>query len=267
MKRSFNIIVAFGSLLICCVSLRADVKPAALFSDHMVLQQDKPIPVWGTADSGESVTVSILDQKKSATTGADGKWMVRLDPIKSDQPVEMTIAGKNSITIKDVLIGEVWLASGQSNMDFSVSKKVKYFAGTMNEEEEIAAADHPQIRMFTVQLKMADEPQADVVGEWKVCSPETVPAFSAVGYFFARELNLDLKIPVGNITSSYGASTAQCWINDDELKADPRFKGILDDYAAATQKWAATQAAPKSMATPSEVEPTTRPGRGRGGAT
>ena len=233
----------------------------------MVLQREKAIPVWGTADTGESVTVSILDQKKTTTAGADEKSMVRLDPIKSDQPVEMTVAGKNSLTIKDILVGEVWLASGQSNMDFSVSKKVKYFAGTQNEDEEIAAANYPKIRMFTVKLKMYDEPQGDVVGDWKVCSPETVPGFSAVGYFFARELNQNLKLPVGIITSSYGASTAQCWISKDAMLADPRFKQIMDDYTAIARKWdedisdlhvfttATTQPAPPA------AEPTTPPAR------
>jgi sialate O-acetylesterase len=196
--------VVFLILLTCCAA-RADVKPAALFGDHMVLQAESAIPVWGWADPGEAVSVSIDGQKKTATAGADGKWTVTVDQLRSDAPTEMTIAGKNSTTIKDVLVGEVWLASGQSNMDFTVSKKVKSFAGTQNEDEEIAAANFPQIRMFTVALKMADEPQADVVGEWKVCSPETVPGFSAVGYFFARELHQARHVPVGIITSSYGA--------------------------------------------------------------
>src|SRR5436305_689596 len=213
-------------LLMLCNALRADVKPAALFSDHMVIQQDAPVPVWGWADPGEKVTATLGSHEQTTTADADGKWMVKLDPAKPGAADTMSITGKNTITIHDVLIGEVWLASGQSNMDFSVSKKVKSFAGVQNEDEEIAAANYPQIRQFTVKLKLADEPQKDVEGEWHVCSPETVGAFSAVGYFFARELHQAHKFPVGIIQSTWGASTAQCWINKDALEADSRLKKI-----------------------------------------
>src|SRR3954449_11642098 len=140
-------------LALCDSVARAEVKPAALFSDHMVLQQEMPVPVWGWADPGEQVTVTVGDQKQSATASPEGKWSVKLAPLKQGAATEMTIGGKNTVTIKDVLIGEVWLGSGQSNMDFVVSKQVKSFAGVANEAEEIAAANFPQIRMFTVKLK------------------------------------------------------------------------------------------------------------------
>ena len=196
--------------------LRADVKPAAIFGDHMVLQQGMSVPVWGWADPGEQVTVGIAGQKQSATAGADRKWMVRLTNLRaSSDPIEMTIAGKNTIRIVDILIGEVWLGSGQSNMDFVVSgDTAKYpgmaqrFAGIANEAEEIAAANCPKIREFRVPLKTSELPLEDVAGKWQVCTPETVPGFSAIGYLFSRDLQKAINQPIGFITSAYGASCA-----------------------------------------------------------
>jgi len=213
--------------------LLADVKPAALFSDHMVLQQGMSVPVWGWADPGEQVTVSINGQTQSATTGDDKKWMVHLSDLKPGDPTTMTIAGKNSITIKDVLVGEVWLGSGQSNMEFSVSVKAKRFAGVNNEAEEIAAANYPKIRMFTQKMSLSETPMEDCVGEWQVCSPDTVGAFSAVGYFFSRQLQKSINQPIGFINTSYGASVAQAWISKDDLAADPRFASLLKPAPAA----------------------------------
>ena len=208
-----------GALLLCIGRAHADVKPAALFGDHMVIQQDAPVPVWGWADPGEQVTVMIGDQKQTSATGADGAWSLTLSPLKQSSPTEMTVTGKNSITIHDVLVGEVWLASGQSNMDFTVSKAVKYFAGVNDEAREIAQANYPQIRMFTVKLHMTDKPAKDVEGQWQVCSPETVQAFSAVGYFFARESYQARKCPIGIITSTCRAcNTAQAM--DQQLGDD-----------------------------------------------
>ena len=197
-------------------ALFADVKPAALFSDHMVLQQGVRVPVWGWAEPGERVTVSIAGQTQTATAGKDRTWMVRLDKLAvSADPIEMTIAGKNTIKIADVLVGEVWLGSGQSNMEFTVSGDLKRypgiakrFAGVVNEAQEIAAANYPTIREFRVPLKTSDVPLDDVAGKWFVCSPETVPGFSAIGYFFSRDLQAAIHRPVGFITSAYGASCA-----------------------------------------------------------
>ena len=129
--------------------LRAEVKPSALFSDHAVLQSGREVPVWGTAAPGERVTVSLLKQKKSAVAGADGRWIVRLAKLTPGGPYTMTIAGSNTIQVQDVLVGEVWVGSGQSNMEFTVSVKAARFAGMQDEDKVMAAANYPQIRMFT----------------------------------------------------------------------------------------------------------------------
>ena len=241
-------------------AIRADVKPAALFGEHMVLQQGMSVPVWGWADPGEQVTVSIAGQRHTAAAGADRKWMVRLKDLKtSADPIEMTIAGKNTITIKDILVGEVWLGSGQSNMDFVVSGdmtkypgKAQRFAGVVHEAQEIAAANFPQIREFRVPLKTSERPLEDVAGKWVVCTPETVPGFSAIGYFFARDLQKAIHRPVGFITSAFGASCAQAWVSKDVLEADPRLRSIMDGFAAQV------------AAMKSGTQPTPAP-RGRGG--
>ena len=222
----------------CCATLcfavaaRADVKPSTLFSDHAVLQSGMAVPIWGTADPGEKVTVKFEGQTKTATAGADGKWIVRLAKLKPGGPLEMTITGKNSITVKDVLVGEVWLGSGQSNMVFNVSQNGHRPYGLLNEEKEIAAANFPQLRMFTVKDAKAYTPQTDAAGEWKVCSPETVPDFSAVGYLFGRDLNQALKVPVGIILSAFGASTAESWVPRESMAADPQLKPLLDGFDA-----------------------------------
>jgi len=241
-------------------AIRADVKPAALFGEHMVLQQGMSVPVWGWADPGEQVTVSIAGQKHTATAGADRKWMVHLNDLKtSADPIEMTIAGKNTIKITDILVGEVWLGSGQSNMDFVVSGdmtkypgKAQRFAGVVHEAQEIAAANYPQIREFRVPLKTSEPPLEDVAGKWVVCTPETVPGFCAIGYFFARDLQKAIHRPVGFITSAFGASCAQAWVSKDVLESDPRLRSIMDGLAAQV-------AAMKSGAQPAPAP------RGRGG--
>ena len=214
----------------------SDVKPNQLFSDHMVLQNGMTVPVWGTAGPGERVTVKIAGQTKSVTTGADGKWMVKLNQLKSGGPYTMSISGKKAHSplvinlVNDVLVGEVWLGSGQSNMVFNVSNTGHRPYGLLDEKQEIAAANYPQVRMFTVADTKSLTPLADPKGEWKVCSPETVADFSAIGYLFARDLNQALKQPVGIILSAYGASTAEAWVPREALAADPLLKPVLDGF-------------------------------------
>jgi sialate O-acetylesterase len=225
------LLVAGICLMLSAVSF-AEVKPASLFSDHAVLQSGMSVPVWGTADPGEKVTVTLHGVSASTTTGADGRWMVRLKKLKAGGPYEMTIAGKNTITVKDVLVGEVWLGSGQSNMVFTVSKKSNPWAGMLDEQGEIAAANYPRIRMFTGDATKAYEPQTDIAGEWKVCSPETAGDFSAVGYLFARDLQRELKVPVGIVLEAYGASTAESWLPRPAMANDPLLKPLLDKFDA-----------------------------------
>ena len=225
--------------LLACLphSLRAEVQLASPFTSHMVLQRDTKVPVWGIAAPGETITVAFAGQKVKTVADASGHWLLRLHSLKvSAGGRTFTVTGSQTaqpLELTDVLVGEVWLASGQSNMDFSMSKKVKYFAGVTNEEQEIAAANYPLIRMFTGTAVKACTPQATVGGEWKVCSPETAPAFSAVAYFFARDLQRQIKIPIGIITLAYGASTAEAWIRREALTNDPALKPMVDHFDAA----------------------------------
>jgi sialate O-acetylesterase len=242
MRTSSRLTVSLAALVLSSGVLRSEVKLPSHFSDHMVLQREMKVPIWGTADLGEEVTVAFAGQRKSARAGADGKWRVDLDAMpasaqghtfvvtgtKTDQPVEFN----------DVLVGEVWLCSGQSNMDFTVAKTEKYyFAGVNNEAEEVAAANHPLIRMFTGEWSRAYEPQAAVAGAWRVCTPESAREFSAVGYFFARDLQQEINVPVGIITETYGASTAQAWIRREAIATDPKLKPVLDEFDAKVRAY------------------------------
>jgi sialate O-acetylesterase len=233
--------VVFSFLALSALSLHAEVKLASPFTAHMVLQREMKVPVWGTADPGEAVTVEFAGQQKSATAGADGAWRVDLDPMDaSAESRTFTVTGSKSgapIQLGDVLVGEVWLASGQSNMDFSISQKVKYFAGVANEAEEIAAANYPNIRILTGTAEKTYEPQTTIPGEWQVCSPETAPAFSAVAYFFARDLQKEIKVPVGIVTMAFGASTAEAWIRREALAADPQLSPMLAKFDEAVKSF------------------------------
>ena len=245
----------------------AQVKPSALFTDHAVLQTGMPVPVWGTATPGEKVAVTLEGQTKTATADANGKWTVRLTKLKPGGPFEMTIAGKKPgetpIVVKDVLVGEVWLGSGQSNMQFYVSNKGPGHApyGLLDEDKEIAAANYPQVRMFTVKMATTIDPQTDAVGEWQVCTPQNVPNFSAVGYLFARDLNQALKLPVGIVLSAFGASTAEAWIPRDTLAADPQLKPMLDKFDAREAYFKDHPAATDTDAPPAPATINSRPGR------
>ncbi|MDP9175062.1 MAG: sialate O-acetylesterase [Planctomycetota bacterium] len=222
--------------------LPADVVPASPFTDHMVLQQGMSVPVWGTAAPGETVTVNFDKQHQATKADADGKWMVHLADLSAGGPFEMTIAGSNTVRLTDVLVGEVWLCSGQSNMDFTVARTPKYyFAGTNNEAEEVAAANYPNIRMFSGHWQRAYEPQSRVDGVWKICTPENVREFSAIGYFFARDLQKKLNVPVGIVTETFGASTAESWVSRQALEAVPELKAMLDPFDAVAKNYPAEE--------------------------
>jgi sialate O-acetylesterase len=257
-KQSF--ILSCWAILSCAGTAAADVKPATLFSDHMVLQSGMSVPVWGAASPGEKVTVALNGQMRSATADADGHWMVRLSDLKTGGPSEMTITGNNVIAIKDVLIGEVWLGSGQSNMAFTVSKARARYAGVINESQEIAAANYPKIRMFTGKPAKTYDPQSSVEGEWLVCSPETVPGFSAAGYFFARDLQKELDVPVGILTLAFGASTAESWIRREALDSDPLLAPMLNRFDAAVHFYRANPDAPPDQAPQPPQTINARPG-------
>ena len=211
-------------MIVCALALlgvmvsHADVTLHALFSDNMLLQQGIEVPIWGTADDGESVTVEFQGQKVTAKADG-GAWMVRLKPMKAGGPYSMTVQGKNTIEIKNVLIGEVWVCSGQSNMQWSVQ-------ASANPKEEITNAKYPQIRLFSVPRKAAGKPGKAVEGEWSECSPKTVPGFSAVGYYFGRSLYKSMNVPVGLIHTSWGGTPAG--ILDDAGNAGKR-RGLQSD--------------------------------------
>jgi sialate O-acetylesterase len=202
---------------------RADVRLPAIFSDHMVLQRYRKARIWGWADAGEEVTVTIKDQRKAATAGPDGTWHVTLDPIATGGPYRLTVKGKNSITLDDVLAGEVWICSGQSNMQMGVG-------GAKDADLEISAAHFPGIRLITVPNRGTQEPQRDFRGKWEVCSPRTVGGFSAVGYFFGRQIHQTLGIPVGLIDDSWGGSACEAWIPREKLAADPQYEPMLSHW-------------------------------------
>ncbi|MFT3753291.1 MAG: sialate O-acetylesterase [Paludibacter sp.] len=227
----------FTLSLIVKSALFADVKPSTLFADHMVLQRDVEIPVWGTAWPKESVTVSLNGKTTSVKADANGNWMLKLPKQKAGGPYKMEIAGDNILTFNDVYVGDVWLCSGQSNMDMTVAKEDRYWCGVNNEAEEVANASYPQIRVFDVDYTPNHYPQKNPVGKWEICSPQTVGHFSAVSYFFAREIYQNYKIPVGLLTSAFGASTAETWISKEALEAHPNLKPLLDAYAAKWDKF------------------------------
>ena len=205
--------------LSCAALVRADVKLPALFSDHMVVQADTPVPVWGWAKAGEEVSVAIAAGSKSIKAGADGKWKVMLDPMKAtDQPQTLTVKGINTLTVKDVLIGEMWLGSGQSNMSFQVAAS-NVAPETLAEAKAQTLAVRPAIRFFMTTSRGADEPQEDVTGNWAIASPETIGKCSAVAWYFGLALQQKLHTPVGLIVSSVGGTGAEMWIPREALDA------------------------------------------------
>ncbi|MBK7999807.1 MAG: sialate O-acetylesterase [Verrucomicrobia bacterium] len=216
-------------LLLAAFCAQADVKLNNLFTDHMVLQRDIAVPVWGWADEGEKVTVEFRG-KKVSTTAKNGKWMVKLGKLKAGGPDELKVTGKNTITLTDVLVGEVWLASGQSNMEWPMRASYQPFG-------DILAANNPKLRLFTVPKLKANEPVDNVQSSWKETSPSSVSNFSAVAYYFGMKLQKDLGVPVGMIHTSWGGSPAEVWMRDGVLSENSEYKrDIVDAFAAQLQK-------------------------------
>ncbi|MBC7889768.1 MAG: sialate O-acetylesterase [Ferruginibacter sp.] len=228
------------SILICCLgtlNIYANVKPASPFGDHMVLQRNSKVPVWGMADPGEKVTLVFNKQTVTATANAGGSWMINLAKLSAGGPYTMTITGNNSITFSDVYVGEVWICSGQSNMDMTVAKEDRYWCGVVNEAEEVAAANYPLIRVFDTDFTPSATPQNDVTGKWELVSPQTVGHLSAAAYFFARDIQKKIKVPVGLITTAFGASTAEAWVREEALLNDPACKPLVDNFKEKLNKY------------------------------
>lgn len=210
-------------MLISCALFRSpaeNIKLNALFTDNMVLQRDKPVPVWGWADPGGKVQVEWQGHKYTAVAAKDSAWRVTLPPSPAGGPFEMIIRGKQELRLQDILVGEVWLCSGQSNMEMPLAGWGKI----NNFEQEIAAANHPQIRLITIPHMTTIRKMNNVSTEgWQVCTPATIPGFSATAYFFGRELNDQLNIPVGLIHSSWGGTIIEAWMSPEALKVIPDF--------------------------------------------
>jgi sialate O-acetylesterase len=225
-KVAITLQLVLASMLFTMGSALA-VSVPAIFGNHMVLQQNAEVTIWGSAKSGEEVTVTGSWDNKPVTTKASNlaKWSVKLNTPAAGGPFTVSIKGYNTIVLNDVLTGEVWLCSGQSNMEWSAA------AGIDKGEQEVPKANYPKIRFFSVAHQTADGPQLDVQGQWVVCTPETMKHFSAVGYFFGREVHQELDVPLGLINSSWGGTPGEVWVNPETIANDPVLK-----EAAATQK-------------------------------
>ena len=244
------------------MSASATVVLPALLSDNMVLQQNVPVHIWGTASAGEKIVVSILGQTKQTITDQRGKWQLWLDPLSSRAAVKMVVSGTNSITINNILLGEVWFASGQSNMEWDVSQSA-------NSEVEIANANYPDIRIFEAEKSISDTLRSEIRGKWVVCTPETIRKITAAGYFFSRGIHKHLKVPVGLIEASWGATRCEAWTPAEMLKSDPRleywerkwegqvkgFAKVKEDYERKLESWAKEVKEAEAANTPPPAKP------------
>ena len=243
--------LAIGS---CGTSARAAVEMPAIYSDHMVLQQDAENPIWGWDEPGQAISITLASgdsqnakaksRRVAAEANAQGRWQAKLPALTAGGPWRLTIAGSTTVTIGDVLVGEVWFASGQSNMAMTVSRSLRA-------DQEQAAAEHPQIRMFTTSRIVGVEPSDRCSGTWQVCSPETVGGFSATAYFFGRKVHQELKRPVGLINSSWGGTAVEAWTSRQAQEKYQSLKPVLapwDEKVNAFDESAAKQQFDKALA-------------------
>jgi sialate O-acetylesterase len=227
------------------ISLYANVQLPKIFGDHMVLQRDRAITIWGWADTKEKITVTLNKQSKSVVAGKDGSWKISLASEPAGGPYNLVVKGKNTINLSDILIGDVWVCSGQSNMEWSVRN-------SNNPTEEIAAANYPTIRHFKIPNTVASEPQKDIRGgEWKAATKENVADFTAVGYFFARELTKELSIPIGLINTSWGGTHVETWTSREAFAATDEFKTMIAGMPRLNLDSLSKQ---KEMATRAKIE-------------
>lgn len=254
---------------ICCIAhiANAAVKLPSLISNNMVLQQKSRVALWGWAEAGEKVAVTTSWNNKTIQVIAheNARWLIYVTTTKAGGPYTITFKGSNTIKVTNVLLGEVWLASGQSNMEFFMSKTVNgSYTGVVDYEKEISEANFPNIRQIDVANKNADEPQADFKGDWKICSPQTVDTFSAVAYYFARKIHVATGFPVGIINATWGGTAIESWMKKEVLTGDPEFKltvdkydslvnnypAVLDSYQFSMNKWKQDTSKPKPMPAP-----------------
>lgn len=250
-------------LLYSCLPARSAITLPSLISDNMVLQQGVPIHIWGKANPGERVSVSILNQKWATITDNEGNWQVWLHPMKRNTHVTMTVSGENCCLVKNILIGEVWLAAGQSNMEWSVAK-------SNNSKTEIARADFPEIRFFDAQRSFSDTEKTNIAGKWVVCTPETVAEMSGAGYFFAKGIHQYLHSPVGLIDASWGATRCEAWTPAEAFQTDAKlnfwttkwetyqrdYPQLKEEYQVKHESWKAKVEEAKRNGTDLPKEPT-----------
>lgn len=263
----------FSCLLLSSLFSTAQVKLPAIISDGMVLQQKSKVALWGWAAPGETISIQPSWTGKTTKVKADasGKWLTYVSTIKAGGPYSIQFKASNQVEVKDVLLGEVWLASGQSNMEFFVAKTSNAsYTGVTNYSEVIRDADHPTIRTIDVPNKVADEPQQDFKGKWKACSASTIDTFSAVAYFFALEVQKKTGYPVGIINATWGGTPAESWTSKAVLEQDPQLRPILEryqkqvdafpqeneKYRAALDKWRADTSKKKGAAPAAPMGPT-----------
>ncbi|RCR65532.1 sialate O-acetylesterase [Larkinella punicea] len=212
----------------------ADVRLPRIFGSHMVLQRRKPVPVWGWSDPNEKITVQFNNQTKTTKADKSGKWVIRLDPTEAGGPFALSVAGKkNTVTFDDVLVGEVWICSGQSNMEWAVKSST-------NALQEIQEANYPLIRHFKVPHDLSLSPKDDVLGgEWQPATPETVGNFTAVGYFFARELLKELNnVPIGLLNTSWGGTQSESWTSREAMDSFEEFKPVVATMPKTLEEFA-----------------------------
>ncbi len=218
--RSFILIINF---CVFAMAVQAQLQMPAIFGDSMVLQRDAPIRLWGKAIPNENVTVVFLQQRKVIAADSKGVWNIILSPEKAGGPYVLSISTGRSLVFKGVMMGDIWVCSGQSNMEFPV----KGWSSVVNAEEEIAAAKYPDIRLFTVEKNLYALPETELKGRWETCSPASIPLFSAVGYFFGRSLHKELNIPVGLINTTWGGTPIETWISRIGFEKDPYYSSVI----------------------------------------
>ena len=254
-------LIACAALCLFSTSVRSEVRVPSIIGNNMVLQRNQSNPVWGWADPRETVTVTVHDQTVKTRAGDDGSWRVSVSALPTGGPYEMTIRGKNTLQFENILSGEVWICSGQSNMQWSIN-------ASNDPDLEKLTAQYPEIRLISVPQVGTQVPMDDFEGQWEECSSDTVGNFSAVGYFFGRQLHNTLKVPIGLINNAWGGSAAEAWIRRDLLETDARYAPLMErwkkteaneklktqiaDYEKAMKewKWKAIEARAKGEATP-----------------
>ena len=222
-------VLALALYLTIAAHLQADVTLPALFGNGMVIQRDAPVHVWGTADPGERVTVAFREREASSIAARNGRWEVYLAPAEAGGPFSLSVIGDNTIEVNDILVGDVWVGSGQSNMVWPLQR-------SNNAEEEIAAANYPSIRYFKVELDTADERATDVKGEWRAVSPDTAGELSGVAYFFARHLHGKLEVPFGIVQSAWGGTPAEAWTSARTMSAEPALSAMVEEFRSEAER-------------------------------